>query len=67
MLNIFNKKQQAEPKDNQYPRSATWCRCGARIMRCAQCQQVYCPRCDQPHVIRLDAYSAPVTVCPRWQ
>ncbi len=66
MLNIF-KKQPPQPKDERRsPHSSTWCGCGARIMRCARCGQVYCPCCDMPHVFRLDGYSAPVSVCPQW-
>jgi hypothetical protein len=68
MLKFGRKQQKARPQDERHTgsREEFWCTCDARLVVCSRCGQAYCPQCDMPHTIRVDARSAPVAVCPRW-
>lgn len=58
----FRKQSVAQPKEASRFGSRTWCRCGARIARCARCGDTYCPRCDHVHLV-VWGKGAPVYVC----
>ncbi len=44
--------KQANPALRQ--RENPGCRCGQRLARCSRCGDIYCPKCNQPHMLSVD-------------